>query len=62
MGMQTDVKSSHATTSGVVVNYRTRLKGAVVSANASAASRHAIFANNVTQTGTYGRATTTVTV
>ena len=62
MGMQTDVKSSHATTSGVVVNYRTRLKGAVVSANASAATRHAIFANNVTQTGTYGRATTTVTV
>jgi len=61
MGMQTDVKSAHVTSSGVTVNYRTRLKGAVVSANATAATRHAVFANNVTQAGTYGRSTTTVT-
>jgi hypothetical protein len=62
MTMQYDVKSTHQSASGVAVNYRTRLKGAIVSANASAATRNTIFANNVTQTGTYGRSTTTVTV
>jgi hypothetical protein len=65
MAMQTDVSSVHATSSGVVVNYRTRLKGVVVSANTTAAIRHAIFANNVTQTGTYnipGSTTCTVTI
>lgn len=65
MGMQTDVKAAHATASGVVVPYRTRLKGAVVSANTTAATRHAVFANNVTQTGTYnipGSTTCTVTI
>jgi hypothetical protein len=62
MTMQYDVKSKHMTSSGVAVNYRTRLKGAVVSANTSAATRNTVFANNVTQTGTYGRSTNTVTV
>lgn len=62
MGMQTDVLSAHAPASGVVVNYRTRLKGAVISANTSAATRNVIFANNTTQTGTYSRTTTVVTV
>lgn len=65
MTMQSDVSSKHATTSGVVVNYRTRLKGAVVSTNTTAATRHAIFANNSTQTGTYdipGSTTCTVTI
>lgn len=65
MGMQYDVKSAHATSSGVLVNYRTRLKGAVVSANASAAARNTVFANNLTQTGTYnipGSTTCTVTI
>jgi hypothetical protein len=65
MTMQSDVSSFHATSSGVVVDYRTRLKGAVVSANTTAATRHAIFANNVTQTGTYnipGSTTCTVTI
>lgn len=62
MTMQTDVKSAHATTSGVVVSYRTRLKGAIISINTTAASRNVIFANNTTQSGTYGRADTTVTV
>ena len=61
MGMQTDVLSAHATNSGVVVNYRTRLKGAIISANTSAAARNVVFANNTTQTGTYGRSTNTVT-
>ena len=59
--MQGDVRSIHASTSGLMVNYRTRLKGAVISANTSAATRHAVFANNSTQAGTYGRSTTTVT-
>ena len=61
MGMQTDVLSAHATSSGVIVNYRARLKGAIVSANTSAATRNVVFANNTTQAGTYGRSTTTVT-
>lgn len=62
MAMQYDVKSMHMSASGVAVNYRVRLKGAIVSANASAATRNTVFANNVTQTGTYGRSTNTVTV
>lgn len=62
MAMQYDVKSVHMSASGVAVNYRTRLKGAIVSANASAAARNTVFANNVTQTGTYGRSAFTVTV
>jgi len=57
--MQYDVKSAHATTSGVLVNYRTRLKGAVVSANATAASRNTIFADNTPQSGTYSIPTST---
>ena len=63
--MQYDVKSAHGTTSGVLVNYRTRLKGAIISANSSAAARNTIFANNVTQSGTYnipGSTTCTVTI
>lgn len=65
MGMQYDVKSTHITTSGVAVGYRVRLKGAVVSANTSAASRNTVFADNVGQTGTYdipGTTTCTVTI
>ena len=65
MTMQSDVSSIHATNSGVVVNYRTRLKGAVISTNTTAATRHAIFANNVALTGTYnipGSTTCTVTI
>ena len=62
MAMQYDVKSVHMSSSGVAVNYRTRLKGAIVSANASAATRNTVFANNVVQTGTYGRTTNVVTV
>jgi len=62
MAMQYDVKSVHMSSTGVAVNYRTRIKGAIVSANASAATRNTVFADNVTQTGTYGRSTNTVTV
>jgi hypothetical protein len=62
MAMQYDVKSAHMPSSGVAVSYRTRLKGAIVSANASAATRNTVFANNLAQTGTYGRTTNVVTV
>jgi hypothetical protein len=62
MTMQYDVKSVHRSSSGVAVGYRTRLKGAIISANATAAARNTVFANNVPQAGTYGRSTTTVTV
>ena len=63
--MQYDVKSAHGATSGVLVNYRTRLKGGIISANSGAATRNTIFANNVTQSGTYnipGSTTCTVTI
>lgn len=62
MAMQYDVKSVHMSSTGLAVNYRTRIKGAIVSANASAATRNTVFADNVTQAGTYGRSTNTVTV
>jgi hypothetical protein len=62
MGMQYDVKSKHLSASGVAYAARTRLKGAVVSANATAAARNAIFANNTPKTGTYSITSTTLTV
>lgn len=62
MTMQYDVKSVHLASTGVAVPYRTRIKGAIVSANASAVTRNTVFANNLAQTGTYGRSTNTVTV
>jgi hypothetical protein len=64
MGMQYDVKSEHLTNAGVAVGYRTRLKGAVMSPNTTAA-KNAIFANNVAQNGTYnipGSTVCTVTI
>ena len=65
MGMQYDVKSEHSSASGVAVNYRTRLKGVVVSANTTAATRNVVFADNTTLSGTYnipGSTTCTVTI
>ena len=65
MAMQYDVKSEHSSASGVAVNYRTRLKGVVVSANTTAATRNVIFADNTTLSGTYnipGSTTCTVTI
>jgi S-formylglutathione hydrolase FrmB len=59
MGMQYDVKSAHITTSGVAVDYRVRLKGAIISTNTTAATRNTVFANNVAQTGTYSIPTST---
>jgi hypothetical protein len=65
MAMQYDVKSFHATVSALAYDGRVRLKGAVISANTTASTKHAVFANNVTQTGTYdipGTTTCTVTI
>ena len=65
MAMQYDVKAKHMQASGVAVSFRTRLKGAIVSADTAAAARTVAFANNVTQTGTYnipGSTTCTVTI
>jgi len=58
MGMQYDVKSLHAQSSKVVVNYRTRLKSVIVSP-ATASQKNVAFANNVTKTGTYDIPTST---
>ena len=62
MGMQYDVKSKHMSASGVAYGSRTRLKGAILSANAAAAARNVLFMDNDPQTGTYSIASTTLTV
>jgi hypothetical protein len=62
MGMQYDVKSKHRSTSGVIYGSRTRLKGAIISANATAAARNVLFMDNAPQAGTYSIASTTMTV
>lgn len=64
MAMQTDVLSYHNTTSGTAVDYRTRLKGIVVSPTATGVFGVA-FCNNINQSGTYdvpGTAVCTVTI
>lgn len=61
MGMQTDVKSIHAATSGLMVGYRTRLKGAVVFPF-TGATGYSAFVDNTSITGTYARSTTTATI
>ena len=62
MAMQYDVKSKHLPSSGVAYGSRTRLKGAVLSANAAAAARNALFMDNNPQAGTYSITSTTLTV
>lgn len=61
MSVQTDVKSKHIQTPELAVGYRTRLKGAVISPTTTAVT-HAILLNNVYTSGTYTRATNTLTV
>lgn len=61
MGMQTDVKSQHAATSGLLVGYRTRLKGAVIFPF-TGATGYTSFVDNTSISGTYARATTTATI
>ena len=62
MAMQYDVKSKHMSASGVAYGNRTRLKGAILSANAAAAARNVLFMDNAPQAGTYSITTTTLTV
>ena len=62
MAMQTDVKSKHMSATGVAIVGRTRLKGAILSANAAAAARNVLFMDNNPQAGTYSIASTTLTV
>ena len=61
MAMQYDVKSKHMSASGVAYGNRTRLKGAIISANAAAAARHVLFMDNDPQAGTYSITSTTLT-
>ena len=59
--MQTDVKSQHGGVSGLMVPYRTRLKGAVVFPFAGA-TEYTVLVDNISISGTYARATTTATI
>jgi hypothetical protein len=64
MTTQYDVKSEHVTASGVAYGSRTRLKGAVLSPTSTAA-KNVIFADNVSQSGTYdipGSTVCTITI
>ena len=61
MAMQYDVKSQHGGVSGLMVGYRTRLKGAIVFPFTSATG-YTVLVDNVSITGTYARVTTTATV
>jgi hypothetical protein len=61
MTMQADVKSQHAAVSGLVVGYRTRLKGAVIFPF-SAATGYSSFVDDISIAGTYARTTTTATI
>jgi len=64
MAMQYDVKSEHASASGVAVGYRTRLKGVLMSPSGST-TVNSVFANNLSLSGTYdvpGSTVCTVTI
>ena len=61
MGFQFDVKSQHASVSGLMVSGRSRLKGAVMFPF-SGATGYSTFVDNVSISGTYTRSTTTATV
>ena len=64
MAMQYDVKSAHASASGIAVGYRTRLKGVLMSPSAST-TVNSVFADNVSLSGTYdvpGSTVCTVTI
>ena len=61
MAMQYDVKSKHASVSGLMVTGRTRLKGAVMFP-LSATTGYATFVDNVSIAGTYARVGTVATI
>lgn len=57
--MQYDVRSVHNTVSGLAVGYRTRLKGVLISPS-TAVTFNTSFCNNVSKSGTYAIAGSTV--
>jgi hypothetical protein len=59
--MQYDVRSKHASVSGLVVNARTRIKGAVMFP-LTATTGYATFVDNVSIAGTYARVGTVATI
>ena len=59
MGMQYDVKSAHASASGVAVGYRTRLKGVLMSPS-EAQTLNVAFCDNISVSGTYNVPASTV--
>ena len=59
MTMQTDVQSFHSTASGLAVDYRTRLRGILVSPTTTGVF-NVSFCDNITQNGTYDVPGTTV--
>jgi hypothetical protein len=59
--MQYDVQSQHGGVSGLMVPYRTRLKGAVVFPF-TGATEYTVLVDNISISGTYARATTTATI
>lgn len=61
MGMQYDVKSQHGGVSGLMVPYRTRLKGVVVFPF-SGATEYTVLVDDNSIIGTYARTTTTATI
>jgi len=61
MTMQYDVKSQHGGASGLMVSYRTRLKGVVVFPF-TGATAYTVLVDNISISGTYARATTTATI
>jgi hypothetical protein len=61
MGFQYDVKSQHASVSGLMVSGRARLKGAVMFPF-SAATGYCTFVDNVSISGTYARVGTVATI
>ncbi len=59
--IQYDVRSTHASASGLMIGGRVRLKGAVIFPF-SAATGYTTFVDNISAAGTYARATTTATI
>ncbi len=61
MAMQYDVRSKHASESGLMVAGRTRIKGAVMFP-LTGTTGYAVFVDNTSIAGTFARSTTTATV
>ena len=59
--IQYDVRSTHASVSGLMIGGRVRLKGAVIFPFSSATG-YTTFVDNISAAGTYTRTTTTATI